>query len=650
MALPPLDHVLSPVPAFPLGMLLHEIAQTLDQPGAAVPSHIVVIDDQRRPLGAISLGRLWAAYYRAAPELSTKQRLMDYRAALEAVVEIRVTRSATETVLTPASPFPLVANAATVVVDAEGHYLGMIDPGLLLSWLASPAGEQAAPAADTLASPAQWGPHRAWVLELSHALKTPITTLLGLSTLLLDSRVGSLSDRQFRYVSLMRQAIRKLTGLINLLLDWMWLESDQISLNRQQVYLQSLAESLLPSFLSAQSDPQMDWADDFTICLATPEGWVMADPQRLRQSLHYLLGYLIAQQATPGGLIIEPWGPWLGLTLWGSGSRVTDPADPSTESSPGVSLAEQASLEELALALAHRLSQLHGGELSCFSTPTWGRRITLLLPSPDRPTDQENTVLVLLATASDEVIDRVYGGLRGSPYRLAVAPSCETLVTLQQRLQAPYVLLHWESMPAAPTETAARLALVQSLGNTQVVILSPADGTASRNGAAPIAKTLPLQTLDQGLRPALDQLSLARSQPPPETDIPAGLTILLLRPEAGKSVLPATVQAWLQRYRCRLLQVDDLEQASLLSRVWQPQAVILDQTSPPSLDYLRALADYPALVDRPLVTLVTLPDWEAALDLGLPLVLCTEVLTQPTPQAATRLLEAIAQHDPSRSA
>ncbi|WP_190753147.1 MULTISPECIES: sensor histidine kinase [Cyanophyceae] len=645
MALPPLDHVLSPVPAYGLTTPLGKIADDLGQLGAVTPSHIVVVNDEQQPLGAIAVGQLWAisqgTWLDRSRETATLQ-LADCQPWLEPVVEIMASEWGDRDTSTRLRSLALEATAAIWVgISTDGQYLGVLDSAKLMAWLAEPESEGVSETGDRPAAPLGLEP-QAWVLELSHALKTPMTTLLGLSTLLLDSRVGLLSDRQFRYVSLMRQAIRKLMSLINLLLDWMRLESGQLSLSTQRVYLQPLANELLPSFFSAQSEgggAVAAWADDFTVNLAIAKGWVQADPLRLRQSLHYGLGYLIAYGATPSGLVIEPWGPWLGITLWSS-TFIVDPGPPlGTTVAPGleIQLIPQ-SLEGLGLTLARRFTQLQGGELSGFSAPTWGSRITLLLPQTGVPHGGETT-LILLASASQPVIDQVYGNLQGSPYRLAVALCCQTLAAMQTRLAPCCTLIHWEGLADAPIDTAAQMTLLQNLEIPGAVALRSSPevfGIATSNATTP--KTLYLETLAQRLRPTLDQICLG---PSPSLPLPDGLTMLLLCPAGGDSALTPLVHTWLQRYHCRLLQVDDLQQASLLSRVWQPKAVILDGKVPVSTSYLQALARHPDLARLPLVALTSLPEWDAAA-LGLSLVLCPEVLTQPPAQAVVSLMRAIA--------
>ncbi|MBD2110445.1 MULTISPECIES: sensor histidine kinase [Cyanophyceae] len=653
MALPPLDHVLSPVPAYGLTTPLGKIADDLGQLGAATPSHIVVVNDEQQPMGAIAVGRLWAISQGTSPLAGSREtatlQLADCQSWLKPVVEIMASEWGDRATSTRLRALALEATAAVWVgTSTDGQYLGVLDPVKLMPWLAEPEPEIGGTIGSSPTVPTLGLEPQAWVLELSHALKTPMTTLLGLSTLLLDSRVGLLSDRQFRYVSLMRQAIRKLTGMINLLLDWMRLESGQLSLLSQGVDLQPLANELLPSFLSAQPEGggiAAAWADDFTVSLAIAEGWVQADPLRLRQSLHYGLGYLIAYGATPGGLIIEPWGSWLGITLWSS-TFIVDPGPPlGTTVASGLIQPIPLSLEGLGLALARRFTQLQGGELSGLSAPSWGSRITLLLPQLGTPHEGETT-LVLLASASQAVIDQVYGNLRGSPYRLAVASCCQTLAAMQTRLAPCCTLIHWEGLADAPVDPVAQMVLLQRLEIPKAVALRSAPGMAAIAATeATMPKTLYLETLTQRLRPTLDQMCLAPSVSLP---LPDGLTMLLLHPSGEGSALPPLVHTWLQRYHCRLLEVDDLQQASLLSRVWQLKAVILDGEVPVATAYLQALARHPDLARLPLIALTPLAEQDAAA-LGLSLVFCPEVLTQPPAQAVVSLMRAIAQSSPRLS-
>ncbi|MDV2994063.1 MAG: Sensor histidine kinase RcsC [Chroococcidiopsis sp. SAG 2025] len=55
--------------------------------------------------------------------------------------------------------------------------------------------------------------------------------------------------------------------------------------------------------------------------------------------------------------------------------------------------------------------------------------------------------------------------------------------------------------------------------------------------------------------------------------------------------------------RCRVLEADDLEQASLLARIWRPNVILLERAICEPLDFLQQLTEYPSLADLPIVTL-----------------------------------------------
>ena len=54
---------------------------------------------------------------------------------------------------------------------------------------------------------------------------------------------------------------------------------------------------------------------------------------------------------------------------------------------------------------------------------------------------------------------------------------------------------------------------------------------------------------------------------------------------------------------CRVLEADDLEQASLLARIWRPNAILIERAICEPLDFLQQLTEYPSLADLPIVTL-----------------------------------------------
>ncbi|NJO21227.1 MAG: HAMP domain-containing histidine kinase, partial [Spirulinaceae cyanobacterium RM2_2_10] len=77
---------------------------------------------------------------------------------------------------------------------------------------------------------------------ISHELKTPLTAVMGLSSLLKDRKLGDLNARQQRYAQLIYQSGRQLMSVVNDILDLTRLETGQLQLNLEPVKLVTVCE------------------------------------------------------------------------------------------------------------------------------------------------------------------------------------------------------------------------------------------------------------------------------------------------------------------------------------------------------------------------------------------------------------------------
>jgi hypothetical protein len=645
MPFPQIDQFLIQVPSYTLSTPLALVIQGGVQ-GEVPYGRLIVVDHQNRPVGALGLGHLWDA-----PLDKTLGCLEPW---LEPIVQ--VTRSFGLNDL-----WPLLGGTGVkplVVVDSTMAYIGVINADALLGWLTrqvslGPEGLALLTVPQSSVPPPTDGlgtPTLPWVVELSHAIKTPMTTLLGLSTLLLDSRLGSLSDRQFRYVALMRQAIRKIMALINQLLDWIRLESDQLPLQLEPLELERFLTDLLASFPESPSEGDTShspaWIKAFTLRPLADLGVVIADPLRLRQSLHYVMDSLLQQGEVPTHLDIDRWGPWLGLTV------VTAPAESAltlSELTAKYSLSQDNSLEALNITLARRLLKLHGGDINGLMLSS-GQRLTLLLPVGDvgsvgnteTKAPGGTTVLVGLLCPQGPVVTQVYTALQGSPYRLVWAATVPEWLDLQQRLKPLGAIVHTSAL----TQVTASLA-PWHLGapyKPQGLVGLGADLDLRWQGVP--AVTLPEDTFALHLKATLDQLltttPLSSVALPPE-----GLTLILLGATPPQGGISTNLQAWLQHYHCRLLQVDDLPQAAVLSRVWQPHGVIVVEDDCLTLEALQALAQCPELAALPVVTLTEQLPEAIAIPPELQILPCGPLIRQAPHLASVALIRAIAAAQPN---
>jgi hypothetical protein len=106
------------------------------------------------------------------------------------------------------------------------------------------------------------------------------------------------------------------------------------------------------------------------------------------------------------------------------------------------------------------------------------------------------------------------------------------------------------------------------------------------------------------LQRCLEQVVKPLHPEPPEIQL--SLTVLhLYESQAAPSnwLLSADLTSLLHPHKCRVLEVDDLDQADLLARVWKPDVVLLDGACLDPLSYIERFSRSPFLSALPIVTL-----------------------------------------------
>lgn len=478
---------------------------------------------------------------------------------------------------------------------------------------------------------------------VSHELRTPLTAVLGLSNLLKDQMIGELNERQARYAHLIYQSGRHLMTIVNDMLDLTRIETGQLELTMVPVAVEAMCRR---AFTQAK---QMHKFND-SLELQDPEGnapippfklevhartrTIVADELRLRQMLANLLSN--AMKFTDGtgqiGLKVERWDGWVAFTVWDTGIGIPKSQQhlifqkfqqlehPLTRRFEGTGLG---------LVLTQRLARLHGGDVTFTSTEGQGSRFTLLLP-PDpslrgvkprmpqpKATNWPGHSLVLVVEAVPHFLDDLYRALRQLGYRVAIARSGTEALEKARQLQPLMIFLN----PFLPLLSGWDvLTLLRSHPETCDI---PVLVTAGRSERSQAFRHGASDFLNLPVQPAALEAAIAnlqRQAAAPERSTAKLLTILHLapaiamRPDLSLVAAPSAsatprrsasspLAEALQSYPCRVLEVDDLEQANLLARVWNPDLVLLDGILPEPLSYLRQLSRCSALATLPIITL-----------------------------------------------
>ena len=478
---------------------------------------------------------------------------------------------------------------------------------------------------------------------ISHELKTPLTAVLGLSSLLKDKLLGELNDRQTRYAKLIHKSGRHLMTIVNDILDLTRMETGQLELipepveiaatckkafeQAKQLQQQEEKSPAQPSQTNGEANAEFSAQIEFTLEIEPGLSYLIADELRLRQMLVNLLSNALKFTEAGGkiGLKVNVWEGWLAFTVWDTGIGI--PADKQHLIFQKFQQLESTMTRRfqgtgLGLVLTQRLARLHGGDVSFISSENQGSQFTLLLPpnpprnsteeSPGRtaaeaefltpkyqtPIANSRSRLVLIVEAVPKYIEDLTNVLSGLGYQVIVARSGTEALEKARRFSPEAIFLN----PLLPLLSGWDvLTLLKSDPDTRSIpaIVTATRGEKERASINRAEGFLSLPVEEPALRRLLDSIV----RPDANTrKVRSSLTVLWLSPQNSSSQGSALL---LNPTYCRVLEADDLGQAELVARIWRPDAIVLDSTSQLQnpLAFIEQLSRSRNLGSLPLVTL-----------------------------------------------
>ncbi|HBK22372.1 MAG TPA: hypothetical protein DDZ60_07675 [Planktothrix sp. UBA10369] len=484
---------------------------------------------------------------------------------------------------------------------------------------------------------------------ISHELKTPLTAVLGLSSLLKDQALGKLNERQTRYAQLIHKSGRHLMLVVNDILDLTRIETGQLELVPETLHIKTVCERAFDmaiqqyqsqdkSDIKLQAEILAQVKSRFNLEIESSLETLVADELRLRQMLVNLLcnALKFAPDGSNFGLQVSNWENWIAFTIWDKGIGIPDDKQHlifqkfQQLESP---LTRQFEGTGLGLVLTQRLARLHGGDVSFISKPNQGSQFTLLLP-PSPPiynwelgrnigdkdaegssfytvASSQKSRLVLVVETVAQFIQNLSEQLTHLGYRVIIARSGTEAVEKARRLQPRVILLNplipllsgWDVLTLLKTDVQTHqipVIVTATLGDKQRAMVNHCDGFLR----------LPVQ----GLK--LEKL-LKELLPKVLISVPQQLIIIwfslsendrnLASTEAleNKNSIYHSALFLSQFSHCRILEADDVNQAAMISRIWHPNVMVLERdTSMQNPSHLlNDISEQESLACLPIVTL-----------------------------------------------
>jgi len=147
------------------------------------------------------------------------------------------------------------------------------------------------------------------ITNVSHDLRTPLTSVLGYLKLVIDKRYDS-PEQMEEYLQTVYHKSEKLKVLIDDLFDYTKLTYNGIVLDRVRISLNELVEQMAEEYIPVLEESGLE----ITVALPPEEAWCFVDPQKIHRVLENLLSNAVKYSDRPGTISVfivpEP-GGWL---------------------------------------------------------------------------------------------------------------------------------------------------------------------------------------------------------------------------------------------------------------------------------------------------------------------------------------------------
>jgi CheY-like chemotaxis protein len=221
-----------------------------------------------------------------------------------------------------------------------------------------------------------------FLASLTHEIRTPLSGILGMSDLLLET---TLDEEQREYVSATRLCAESLFEILNAALEYASLEAGQVALDESEFSVKETLDAALNPYLSRAQAKSVRLFS--TLEAGLPET-LLGDAPRLRELLAHLIGNAV--KFTHAGTVElrvsvdrPPDPAWLVLEVRDTGIGIPpDRLDAIFESFRQVETGLSRTYPGLGLglALARKLASLMGGSITVESTSGVGSTFTVRLP------------------------------------------------------------------------------------------------------------------------------------------------------------------------------------------------------------------------------------------------------------------------------
>lgn len=225
-----------------------------------------------------------------------------------------------------------------------------------------------------------------FIARISHEVRTPLNTILGMSDILKEEIFGVLDQRQLESLLTIDLSGERLLSLMNDILDISNLAQGKLALDLTTVAILPLCTSISTFF----KQPVLDKQIKLELQISPGIGNISVDQRRMRQILTELLSNAVKFTPRGGSIVLSVTrqdrgeDSWLDFAITDTGIGIS-PDDLNTIFQPFMQIDRKLNRQYvgagLGLSLVQQLVELHGGRIMLQSELGCGSCFTVRLPN-----------------------------------------------------------------------------------------------------------------------------------------------------------------------------------------------------------------------------------------------------------------------------
>jgi len=427
--------------------------------------------------------------------------------------------------------------------------------------------------------------------NVSHELKTPLSTINGYIEMLSSGQLGQMEAPQLNALLIMARNARRLGGLINEMIEFSRMEIRgvqlHVTLSNAVALVRESAASITPQAMAKDVSVSAFVADDF------PPVWY--DRTKIGQVLGILLSNAV--KFTPGGGMIQ-----LRVTHAATHDLHIDVIDTGIGIDPAhharvfekffqvdASMTRRYEGAGIGLSIAKSIVEAHGGTLELDSALGRGTRFTVKLPNavfdanvPQADGDIIKGMRFLLVSDSESFRKTVHHALTACGCTIEEAANGYECLRLAEETEPDAIIFDELLQDKTGAVIIGNIRANLAIGATPILIIAPQGATQPKE----IAESTPGVHVTQkpfSAQELVDKLILLccpEAKPilsRPDTEVQLPKTVVM----DGDADLLEWLETGLRNRRIACYSTSELERAVALAKANMPDVVFLDADAPP---------------------------------------------------------------------